>query len=162
MKNLYCPWREKYINENKNTKNYSCIFCDHASSDQNEKNYILYKDKNNIVCLNLYPYNAGHLLVIPKKHISELFELSEKEQNEIMHLISKSTKILKNTLKCQGVNVGANIGSIAGAGIADHIHFHVVPRWQGDTNFMPITCNTKQISCDMQKIYKQLKKEFTK
>ena len=158
MKSLHCPWREKYVTRDTNDK--KCVFCHSIESHENEKNLIIFRNQEAIVCLNLFPYNAGHLLIIPNKHISELYDLPESTKDTLMKLTSKATKVLQKTMKCHGVNVGINIGKAAGAGIPDHIHIHVIPRWEGDTNFFPVVSDTKHISCDMKRIYELLKKEF--
>ena len=159
MKQLYCPWREKYITKSETNK---CVFCNKIDSKEDEKNYILFRSKNVIVILNLYPYNAGHLLILPIKHVSDLTELSATERAQMMEALNNSIEILKKELKCDGINSGINLGKVSGAGIPGHFHIHVLPRWEGDTNFMPTLCDTKQISVDMNKIYKKLKSSFAK
>ncbi|MBT3455885.1 HIT domain-containing protein [bacterium] len=163
MKSLHCPWREKYIKrtQNKNIKN-DCIFCEKIKENKDEKNYIIFRAKHSVVILNLFPYNAGHLLIMPNKHKKDLASISKNTRSEIMELTSKATTVLEKTLKCDGINIGINLGEVAGAGIPGHVHIHILPRWNGDTNFMPTLSNTKQISCDMNRIYKELRKEFCK
>tara|TARA_Y100000022_G_C13007703_1_gene265276 strand:+ start:103 stop:453 length:351 start_codon:yes stop_codon:yes gene_type:complete len=112
--------------------------------------------------MNLYPYNNGHLMVCPYKHIASLSKLNEETLSEIMKLISKSSEILKKTLNAEGFNIGANIGSVGGAGIDDHLHFHLVPRWKGDTNFMPVVGNTKVIMSGLHDTYDELFSHFQK
>ena len=110
--------------------------------------------------LNLYPYNAGHLLILPFEHTATLEALPKATRTEIMELTSLCTKILESELKCDGINVGINLGRAAGAGIPSHLHLHVLPRWNGDTNFLPTLADTKQVSFDLKKIYTLLKKAF--
>tara|TARA_B100000927_G_C16405901_1_gene445290 strand:+ start:478 stop:828 length:351 start_codon:yes stop_codon:yes gene_type:complete len=112
--------------------------------------------------MNLYPYNNGHLMVCPYKHIASLSKLNEETLSEIMKLISKSSEILRKTLNAEGFNIGANIGSVGGAGIDDHLHFHLVPRWKGDTNFMPVVGNTKVIMSGLHDTYDELFFHFQK
>ncbi len=142
MKYVWAPWRIEYI---KAEKTAGCIFCDKPKENKDKKNYILYRGKKNFVMLNSYPYNPGHLLVAPYRHIGNLEELTEAERNEHFELVSRSIVVLKKVLKPVGLNIGANLGRVAGAGIEDHFHSHVVPRWQGDNNFMPVLGDTKVI-----------------
>jgi ATP adenylyltransferase len=142
MKYVWAPWRIEYI---KAEKPAGCIFCDKPKENKDKKNYILYRGKKNFVMLNSYPYNPGHLLVAPYRHIGNMEELTEAERNEHYELVSWSIVVLKKVLKPVGLNIGANLGRVAGAGIEDHFHSHVVPRWQGDNNFMPVLGDTKVI-----------------
>jgi ATP adenylyltransferase len=142
MKYVWAPWRIEYI---KAEKPAGCIFCDKPKENKDKKNYILYRGKKNFVMLNSYPYNPGHLLVAPYRHIGNMEELTEAERNEHYELVSRSIVVLKKVLKPVGLNIGANLGRVAGAGIEDHFHSHVVPRWQGDNNFMPVLGDTKVI-----------------
>ena len=134
---------DKEFEENKKSflefKNYKSFFkkMDILIDHNDRKNLILFRGKFSFIIMNLYPYNNGHLMVCPYKHIASLSKLNEETLSEIMKLISKSSEILKKTLNAEGFNIGANIGSVGGAGIDDHLHFHLVPRWKGDTNFMP-------------------------
>ncbi|MCX7917547.1 MAG: HIT domain-containing protein [bacterium] len=155
---IWAPWRIGYILKIKRDK---CFLCESLSSKKN-KDYVLYKGKYNFVILNIFPYNNGHLMVAPFRHIKDIEELEEKEYNELFSLIQKSVKILKKVLKPDGFNMGVNIGKISGAGLETHIHFHIVPRWQGDTNFMPIISDTKVIPQSLEQLSKILKKEFKK
>jgi len=167
MENLYAPWRSTYASDTGEGKKEkasesSCIFCNQLKQNEDEKNFILKRFDNTFVMLNKYPYNAGHLLVLPLKHFGTLNELSKVERTEIMEVINQSVDILSSTLKNDGLNVGLNLGKIAGAGIPSHLHFHVLPRWKGDTNFMPALAKTKVISFDIKKMYQALKKQFNK
>ena len=161
MNKLYCPWRNKYIeNRDKKENKNQCVFCDKIKTKKIDESYILYKTEHSIVILNLYPYNAGHLLVIPAKHCSDLSVLSKQSKQDVMETISISTEILQKTLSCEGINVGINLGKASGAGIPEHLHVHILPRWDGDTNFLPTLANTKQISFDLNDTYKKLKPAF--
>jgi len=156
---LWSPWRMEYV---KREKEKGCIFCNKIDQNDDEKNLILVRKKYSFVIMNLYPYNNGHLMVVPNRHISDYELLNEAERNEIAELTSLSIKIMKKVLNCQGFNIGMNIGSIGGAGIADHLHQHIVPRWQGDTNFMPIIGHTKVVVDGLNETYNTLKVEFSK
>lgn len=166
MKNLYAPWREDYAistSEKKKTKSEKdCVFCIQLKSNKDEEHFILGRFKNSTILLNRYPYNAGHLLIIPTKHTGALDTLNKETQDEIMQLISKSITILKKELKADGFNVGLNIGKGSGGSIPGHIHFHILPRWLGDTNFLPTLAETKQISSNLSAIYKKLYSVFLK
>jgi len=162
MKKLYAPWRERYITEaeHKKRKTKGCLFCKKVKTKSDAKEYILKRYPYCFVVLNAYPYNAGHLMIVPNKHTKDLKKLSSDERIELMHALSTSINILNKTLRPDGINVGINLGKAAGAGIPGHLHIHVLPRWQGDTNFMPLLAETKHISTDLNKIYKELKKAF--
>ena len=169
MKNLWSPWRSKYIESFKEEQsNGSCIFCDAVEKDITDmNNLVVHKSKNTFVIMNLYPYNNGHLMIVPKRHISKINEtfsaidvtiesLTEKEAHELMDEIMIAEKVLKKIYSPQGFNVGANLGRAGGAGIEEHIHFHIVPRWNGDTNFMPAIGEVKVISQDLAETKKKL------
>ena len=165
MDRLYAPWRSEYTAKTARTKNENatkdeCIFCTIIAEKKDSSNFIIKRFKHNVVILNRYPYNAGHLLVMPLSHTAELKKLSKATRTELMEILSQSSALLKKTLKAEGINIGLNQGKAAGAGIPSHLHFHVLPRWIGDTNFLPAIGETKQVSFDLHKIYKQLKKEY--
>jgi len=154
---LWAPWRMEYILGEKES---GCIFCTRINQDNDKENLILLRGKNNFVIMNKYPYNNGHLMVVPNRHTSEFDSLSDPEKLEMMNLVSKSMNVLKKTVNPDGFNVGLNIGKIAGAGIDDHLHFHIVPRWAADTNFMPVVGQTKIISEDLGETWERLKEGF--
>ena len=139
-----------------------CVLCIDMNNSDDRDRLILYRGKFSFIIMNLYPYNNGHLMVCPYKHIASLSKLNEEILSEIMKLISKSSEILKKSLKAEGFNIGANIGSVGGAGIDDHLHFHLVPRWKGDTNFMPVLGNTKVIMSGLHDTYDELSSHFQK
>ena len=151
MKNLWSPWRSKYIETFKNeSDDKTCIFCEAINKEiTDEGNLLVAKSKLTITMLNLYPYNNGHLMVIPKRHIGEFNLLESEESLEIMDQLKASQEALKIVYKPHGFNIGANLGRSSGAGIEEHIHFHIVPRWNGDTNFMPVLGEVKVISQDL-------------
>lgn len=137
MKQLWAPWRMEYI---KSEKSAGCIFCVGLNGEKGEdrKNLILYRGRYVSIMLNKYPYNNGHLMVFPNRHIKDPSFLNREEMLDCFFLLKDSIDILKQAMKPGGFNVGMNISKCAGAGIEDHLHIHVVPRWEGDTNFMPV------------------------
>ncbi len=139
-----------------NTKGKDCVFCQRLKENKDEDNFILYRGKTAFIILNIYPYNNGHLMVAPYRHSGGLEELGDEELGELMSLVKKSTGLLKKALNPQGFNIGANIGRVAGAGIKDHLHIHIVPRWEGDTNFIPLIGETKIIPELLKDTYKKL------
>ena len=145
--NLWAPWRKKYIISHKTKK---CIFC-------KPKEYVLDVTKYSFSMLNIYPYNNGHVMVAPKRHVRSLENLSKEELMDLMALVVKTKKTLDRKLKPHGYNIGLNIGKMGGAGFPGHIHMHIVPRWAGDTNFMPAVSNTKIISDSLDAMYKLFK-----
>ena len=157
MEQLWAPWRMQYIQLDKPA---GCILCDKPGNKDDEASYILYRGKYNFVMLNLYPYNSGHLMVAPYQHAADLAELSDAARHEHIDIISQSIKILKEALHPDSFNVGANLGRVAGAGIDEHFHTHVVPRWNGDTNFMPIVADTKVVNEALAETYHKLKGKF--
>jgi len=142
VENIYAPWRKDFI-EKKELKEEGCIFCNRSKLLPQLESLVVFKDKYSFILLNKYPYNNGHLMVAPYKHTHDLSHLSVDEYTEIMKNIILSAEVLKEAYNPQGFNIGMNIGAVAGAGVADHLHWHIVPRWGGDTNFMPIISNTK-------------------
>ncbi len=155
MKMMYAPWRLEFI---LGKKEKGCVFCNRVKRRKNEEDYILYRGKWNFVILNKFPYNNGHLMVIPNRHIAHFEELKPEETSEMTALLQKATKILRRAFRPQGFNLGMNLGRAAGAGIKDHLHFHVVPRWEADTNFWPILAETKSLPQHLRKTYDGLKK----
>jgi len=160
MDRLWAPWRSKYIesfsNENPDEKK-ECLFCEKAASTEDEKNLVLYRGKHCYIIMNLFPYNSGHIMVVPYKHTPNFSDLSDDEMGDVMRLIKRGISALEIALKPHGFNIGANLGKVSGAGIADHIHFHIVPRWNGDTNFMPVISETKVISEFLSDTYRKIK-----
>ncbi len=157
MKQLWAPWRVKYI---MGEKREGCIFCHKPKEKKDKENYIVYRGKTCCVMMNLYPYNSGHLMISPYKHVPDFESLSAEELLELMEVLRRSMRVLKSALRPEGFNVGMNVGEVAGAGFGDHVHIHVVPRWAQDTNFMPVISDTKVISEALDATYKKLKKVF--
>jgi len=165
MNILYCPWRSSYTidvthSKKETTPPDECVFCIQFKENKDEQYFILRRFEYHAVMFNRYPYNAGHLLILPFNHVANLHELSKESRSELTELIMHSTQILKSELNAHGFNVGLNLGIAGGAGIPSHLHYHVVPRYIGDTNFLPILGQTKQISFDLVEFYKKLKAEF--
>ena len=156
MERLWATWRMSYITGEKNKD--GCIFCNKPQEDNDEENLILHKGKFCFIIMNLFPYNNGHIMVIPYRHIDSIILLTEEESIEMMYFIKLMTKVIKNTMSPEGFNIGMNLGQSGGAGIAEHIHMHIVPRWAGDTNFMPVISDTRVISEHIKDTYKKLKK----
>jgi ATP adenylyltransferase len=157
MEHIWAPWRIEYIQMEKPK---GCIFCDKSSQNDDALNYILYRGDNNFVIMNSYPYNPGHLMIAPYQHTGNLEELADEELHEHFKIISRSIQLLKKVFNPDGFNIGMNIGRIAGAGIADHFHTHIVPRWSGDTNFMPVVADTKVVNEAIGETYQKLKGKF--
>jgi ATP adenylyltransferase len=165
MKQLYAPWRGDYTSstvrgKKEDTPEEDCIFCSQFKEQMDEKNFILKRFEHNVVMLCRYPYNAGHLLILPLTHVAGLQEISKEARGELMELANRSIEILNKTINPDGCNVGLNLGKAAGAGIPSHLHMHVLPRWTGDTNFMPVIAGTKVISFNIDEIYKKLHVAF--
>lgn len=158
MERIWAPWRGEYINSQ--SDNSKCILCDLLSQKPSDTNLILYSTKYSFVVLNKFPYNNGHIMVVPKKHTSNFNELTKREFEDLNNLIKTSVNVINKTYHPQGINIGLNMGRAAGAGIDTHIHYHIVPRWNGDSNFMPIISDTKIISEHILETYKKLKKAF--
>ena len=154
MKQLWAPWRIKYI---KMEKTEECIFCKAVKEEKDEKNLVLWRGKVAFVIMNKFPYNNGHLMVAPYRHVGTLEDLTVMELTEIGILLQKSIKLLKKAMSPEGFNLGINIGRIAGAGVEDHIHVHIVPRWNGDTNFMPVISDVRVVPQALQDTYTELK-----
>lgn len=156
MEQIWAPWRMAYIGGDRGD---GCVFCDKAASAEDEQNLVLLRGEKTFVIMNLYPYNNGHLLVIPKRHVGEMEDLNEEEMMELFQMTRKMVKVL-GYFKPQGFNIGINIGSAAGAGIPGHFHIHIVPRWIGDTNFMPVFGDVRVISESLEGTYKKLKQSL--
>jgi ATP adenylyltransferase len=165
MKMLYAPWRTEYTSDthegkNEGTGQEGCVFCNQFASEKDQEHGIIKRFNNTIIIINKYPYNAGHVLLLPIAHVGSLDKLSSQIRTELMELMNVSITTVKKALKAEGVNVGINIGKAAGAGIPSHLHVHILPRWNGDTNYMPTIGQTKVISFDLNTIYATLTKAF--
>ena len=155
-KNLWAPWRIKYVQGLDDSG--KCFICHNLENPQDDnKNLVLWRTTKSIVILNHFPYNNGHLLIAPVRHISELGQASDEELLELIKLSRESQKVLSLTIKPHGFNVGMNFGRCAGAGLPEHFHIHIVPRWDGDTSFMSVCSDTKVISQSLSELLEQLK-----
>jgi len=141
-------------------KEGNCFFCEAIKDNQDRKNLVLYRGKECFCILNKYPYNNGHLMIVPKMHKDDLSKLNDSEMLELLTLSRDVKNILAKKLKPEGFNLGINFGKVAGAGMEDHIHLHIVPRWSGDTNFMPVIADTKVIPQSLDDLYLELKNCF--
>ncbi len=164
MEKMWSPWRSNYIESFKTKEeDEKCIFCGNKKVDLEDNNsLVVYEGQKVFITMNLYPYNNGHLLIIPKRHLSDITALTAEENIEIMNLLQLSAKAITEVMKPHGFNIGANVGKAAGAGIDQHLHFHIVPRWNGDTNFMPTLGEVKVISQDLLVTKKNLIEAFEK
>jgi len=158
-KHLFSPWRMEYVSSPSSDEN---VFLDALQSGDDRESLILYRSNLSFIIMNLYPYNNGHLMVVPYRKIDSMIELTEDELAEIMKLSQNSMHIIEKKLHAEGFNFGINIGKCAGSGIDDHIHFHIVPRWSGDNNFMPSIGNTKVIVQGLLDTYDLLYPAFQK
>jgi ATP adenylyltransferase len=159
VKILWAPWRLNYVKNADKEKN-SCFICKAFESDpaEDRNNLLLYRGKKALVILNKFPYNTGHLMVCPIRHTGDFLSLMPEELEEINFLIKKSIKALKRAYNPDGFNIGLNLGKVSGGSVDTHIHYHIVPRWQGDTNFMPIIGNAKVIPQSLDETYEILKR----
>jgi len=167
MKRLWAPWRMEYILDD--NKLDSCLFCDISKKEKNRvntsrdrKNLVLHRSKKCFVMLNKYPYNSGHLMVVPYFHTSSFDGLDDDVLFDLIKNMERSTEILKQVLNPDGFNMGLNFGKVAGAGMETHMHIHVVPRWTGDTDSMPIIAETRVMPEHLRKTYNKLVKVFSK
>jgi ATP adenylyltransferase len=164
MQRMWSPWRSKYLESfkkpAKKKRKGESIFTSALRANDDDAQFIVWRGERCFVIMNRYPYNSGHLMIVPYRQTSRFEDLSGEEFVEIMATAQRAKKALDEVMKPQGYNFGANIGRDAGAGVDDHIHFHIVPRWNGDTNFMPVLAGTKVISEDMRVTLKKLRKVF--
>ncbi len=154
---IWAPWRINYI---LGEKEQTCLFCRVLEEDKDVENLVLYRGSLAFVIMNLYPYNPGHLMVAPNRHVSELELLSSAEAHEIMDLTQKCVTVLKKTMSPGALNSGFNQGEIAGSSIKEHLHLHVVPRWQGDNNFMPVLADMRIVPQALEETYSMLAPHF--
>jgi len=159
MENLWAPWRIDYILSKKPP---GCIFCDKPAEKKDEDNYILYRGKYHFIILNAFPYNNGHMMVVPYRHTATLSDWAPEEQMEMMHLADLCVELLKKTMHPDGFNLGINMGLVGGAGVADHLHVHIVPRWAGDTNLMTPVADARVIPEDLGETLERLQAAWPK
>lgn len=156
VERIWAPWRMGYILSEKSDV---CFLCEKVREGEDKKNYILDRGRYSFVIMNIFPYNNGHLMIAPYKHTGNLQDLSDEELLELMKILNKWVKILTDSFHPQGFNIGINLGKVAGAGLEEHLHYHIVPRWDGDTNFMPVVAGTKIISDSLDSCYEYLKNQ---
>lgn len=164
MDKIWAPWRKAYIRPDKSKKSAGCLFCrlyaDSPSRDA--QNYVLKRTPLNFAVLNLYPYNNGHVLILPKRHVDSVEKLNDQEKLDWLALYEEVKKVIQKKMKPNGFNLGINLGRAAGAGIPHHLHLHIVPRWKGDINFMPVISEIKIISESLDSVYQVLTQELKK
>lgn len=155
MEYLWSPWRMNYIS--RTDKPSGCIFCNACSCEDGEENLIVRRGKLAFVILNRYPYTSGHVMVVPYAHLPSLVSLDNRTIEEMMQLIQQGLRTIEAIYQPHGFNIGANIGTVAGAGVADHVHFHIVPRWNGDTNFMTTIGAARVLPEELNKTFQRLR-----
>jgi len=155
MERLWAPWRIEYIRQ---SRDMDCVLCTAPGRGNDEETLILYRGTWNYIIMNRYPYSPGHLMVAPFKHTAELDELTQQECVEHLELVRLGTRVLKDVTEAGGFNIGLNLGRVAGAGLDQHLHTHIVPRWQGDANFMPVVGHTRVISDSLPSMYARIKR----
>jgi Diadenosine tetraphosphate (Ap4A) hydrolase and other HIT family hydrolases len=161
LNRLWTPWRYQYI-KSASKKAERCFLCEAAKDPEKPENLVVYKDEIIIILLNKYPYNNGHLMVAPIRHVKNLEDLSKDESYKIWEGIVISKKILDESYNPHGYNIGINLGKAAGAGLEDHLHIHIVPRWVGDTNYMTTIASTKVMPQLLEESWKELRKAISK
>lgn len=154
MKHIWAPWRMDYIEDPNRLE--GCLFCTRLEVEDGPKNLVLQRGKHSFVMLNLYPYTNGHMMVVPFAHVPSLENLEAETLMEMMGYVNQAIKVLRKTYQAASFNVGVNIGEAAGAGVVDHVHMHVLPRWPGDTNFMATTSETRVIPESIRETYQRL------
>lgn len=159
MDRLWTPWRYAYVTA-ASQGNGGCIFCEKAAADDDETNLVVFRGEHNFVLLNLYPYNNGHLMIAPYEHVATLVEASDETLIEMIRLTRECERHLRELYRPHGLNIGMNLGTCAGAGVAGHIHMHVVPRWAGDTSFMTTIGETRVLPEDLPTTWKKLREAF--
>lgn len=160
MERLWTPWRREFIERGDKAPS-ACFLCDHAAHADNDRaNFVVFRGQAVFVLLNLYPYNSGHLMIAPYEHTGDLAHLDGEVAAELMHVTQRSVEVLTRVYLPEAFNVGMNLGRPAGAGVPDHVHVHVVPRWTGDTNFMPVVAQTKVLPETLDQTYDRLEPCF--
>ena len=154
MEHLYAPWRYSYVSEEKIE---GCVFCHISKNIDDEKMQVLFSDEYCFVVMNKFPYSPGHMMVIPNFHTSNIEEFEDDVWIQISKRVRQGVKLLKEVMPCEGVNIGMNLGKAAGAGIEQHVHYHMLPRWLGDTNFISSIAGTRVYPASFEEIFKKLK-----
>jgi ATP adenylyltransferase len=159
-KQLWAPWRMEYLKDHDKKSGDGCVFCTLPQEPTDRENLIVHRAKHSFVILNRYPYNNGHLMVVPNRHVASFDLLPDEDLTEIALVAKRAVKVLENAYRAEGFNLGMNLGIAGGAGIRDHMHLHVVPRWVGDTNFMPVIAETKSMPQHLLTSYDQIFDQF--
>jgi len=163
MDRIWAPWRIEYIlgvkpeEDARRETSEECLFCSVHRSGEDMKNLVVYRGEENFIMMNLYPYNSGHLMIAPNRHLNTLEQMTDTEIIECMALARKMLKVFREVMNPEGFNLGWNLGRVAGAGITEHAHLHIVPRWNGDSNFMPVLGDTTVISEHIEQTFKKLR-----
>ena len=160
MDKLWAPWRAKYIKQIGKTK--ACVFCRILNAHQNSRDFVFIRTPLSYAVLNIYPYNNGHALILPNRHVDDISKLSQAERGDMLDTLEATKSLLEKVLKPDGFNIGINLGRAAGAGFPGHLHIHIVPRWTGDANFMPAVAETRVVSQSLKVLYKKLAHAHTK
>ena len=158
MKHLWSPWRMTYIQQE--NVEQGCVFCNALSGDDDATSLVVYRGDHSFAILNRYPYTSGHLMIVPNEHSASLQALSSQARSEVMELAARALTVLSGAYHPEGYNLGMNLGQVAGAGIAEHVHLHIVPRWGGDTNFMSTTAQTRVLPETLEDTYQRIKKAW--
>ncbi|NQY22369.1 MAG: HIT domain-containing protein [Campylobacteraceae bacterium] len=159
MDHIYAPWRYNYVSEEKIK---GCVFCHISTNKEDSKMQVLFSDSLCYIVMNKFPYSPGHIMVIPHYHTDKVEDLSDEIWMQMSLRVKQGIKLLKEQMNAQGVNIGMNLGDAAGAGIAQHVHYHLLPRWRGDTNFITTIANTRAYPADFTEIFLKLKNEAYK
>jgi len=161
MERLWAPWRMKFI-EQLREQGAGCVFCELATAGDDRARLVLHRGKRCYAVLNRFPYNNGHIMVVPYRHEGELSSLEPADYSEMLSVCSHAVRIMRERMEAEGFNIGLNIGAVAGAGITDHVHMHLVPRWRGDSNFLPVLGDTKCMPEYLEETYARLVSDFQK
>ena len=156
---IWAPWRAGFV---LGKKERGCVFCNRIKMKDSVKNLIVYRGTTAVVILNKFPYNTGHTMIVPIRHVGQVEKLKPDESQEFFELTQKTVVAIKKVLKPHSLNLGMNLGKASGAGVPGHVHMHVVPRWSGDTNFMPVIGQTTVISVPLEPVYEALRKEMNR
>ena len=159
MKVLWAPWRMNYIKDVLD-KGEECVFCSILKQNRDEENYVIYRSVHSFIILNRFPYNTGHLMVVANRHVAYPMDLDDEELLDISRMIVLALSILEKEYSPEGYNIGANVGRVAGAGVEKHFHIHIVPRWCGDTNYMPVIARTKVAPESLDETYNRLRRRL--
>lgn len=162
MERIWAPWRMEYIDGNNKEGDGGCIFCVQGETGHDVDRLILHRSSNSFVIMNRYPYTNGHLLVCPYRHTADIQSLTDEEMLDLFRTVQLACGVLKETIFPQGINLGMNMGKIAGAGVDEHLHIHLVPRWSGDTNFMSVIADARVVPESLEKTYSRLLSHFLK